>query len=371
MANLENAVLDLYDDLRPGQTMQKFASALPSEVRRLDLPTKDDIDNLEDSQFAISIITKTASKLNKFPLNNKINTALSNEYFDLNHGKLPAEAQKIAATYIKCACDRYGLPIKESVKTAAAKTPTMTNIYFENLNAKPAGQIVKKASSNDEKTFYALVKTAGDGTTERAYALPDAEAIKKAEGYFEKFAKQFSPEDRHQFASNVVKRAVELGVDVGSESINKYAGLSYNANVDGYLSVRKKLVDDRPEFVDALNKLASYQGKEDPKTFAKVLHEFDKRAGIDRYYDKYLADPYASTFGEDVTKQASAVYDKDGLQVTEADIEKIAKNKYATLKNYFGSTLADGLKKEGAAAFVALPDDAKEVIARIVHGEIQ
>lgn len=371
--NLENAVIDIYDDLNVASTMQKVASAIPSELRQLQIPTKDFRDSLDDTQFALSIITKTASKMNKFPLNDKLNTSLSNEYFELNHPKLPAEAQKIAATYIKQACMRFGLEPREAVKIAAADMPTMTNIYFSRVGDRAGGELVQKVASDQDKSayYYALTKTASNGHTERAYALPNPEAIKKAEVYFDKYAMQFKPEDRHQFASNVVNRAVELGVDVTSDMVNKYAGLNYNGDVEAYLSVRKKLLDGRTEYTDALDKLASFQGKEDPKTFARVLHEFDKKAGLVRYYDKYLADPYASTFGVGTEKTASEIYEIDGLSVKEGDIEKVANEKYSLLENYFGSTLADGLKKEGSAAFVALPDNAKEVIARIIHGEIQ
>lgn len=374
MKALENLAIDIFDDNNVISTMKKIATEIPEELRGIDLPTNYDRNKLDDTQFALSIITKTASRLNKFPINDKLNTSLSNEYFDLNHSKLPAEAQKVAATYIKMACDRFGIEPKETTKTAASRFPVMANIYIEKLTDKAAGQIIMKKEANEHKRsehYYALTKTAGDGQVNRSYAMPTPNEVEKAAVYFEKFAKQFAPEDRHTFASNVVKRAVELGIDVDNTMIQKYAGLSFNADVDAYLSTRKSLVEDRPEFVEALTKLASHQGQTDPTTFARVLHEFDKRAGLTRYYDKYLADPYASTFGVPTTKTASALYEIDGLQVKEGDIEKVANNKYDVLKSYFGSTLADGLKKEGSPAFLALPDDSKEVIARIINGEIQ
>lgn len=374
MRMLENIVLDLFDDQNIKGTFEKIASSIPEDMKASSLPTSEDRDQLDDTQFALSIITKTASRMNKFPINDKLNTVLSNEYFDLNHAKLPAEAQKVAATYIKLACDRYGVEAKESVKEASSQFPVMANIYIEKLNDKAAGPIIieKQASAPiRSEYYYALVKTAGDGQTNRSYAMPNADAVQKAANYFEKYAKQFAPEDRHSYASNVVKRAVELGVDVDSPTLQKYAGLCFNSDVGAYLSSRKNLVEDRPEFTEALDKLASHQGKTDPTTFARVLHEFDKRAGLTRYYDKYLADPYASTFGIETTKTASQIYEIDGLTVNEGDIEKVANEKYDTLKSYFGQTLADGLKKEGSPAFLALPDDSKEVIARIINGEIQ
>jgi hypothetical protein len=151
--------------------------------------------------------------------------------------------------------------------------------------------------------------------------------------------------------------------------LNKYAGFDYSSDLSAHLSSRRKLIEGNPVFEEALNKLAAYQSSTDPATFAKVLHGFDKRAGIDKYYDKYLSDPFLSTFSS--VKTASALYEIDGITINEGDIEKLATDKYEILKTYFGPTLADGLKKEGSAAFTALPDDAKEVIARISNGEIQ
>ena len=372
MNRLDSAIIDIFDDVNLGSTLQKVASQLPQDVRSGELPSLEERNEYDDMQFALSIITKTASKVNKFPVNTRINTAMSNQYFDLNHHKLPSEAQKIAATYIKVACERFNLDPSDPVKVAAEKFPVMTNIFIEKISSKPGGKlIVKEAQKIDSEYAYALTKQAGDGTTNRKYAMPNKEYMDKAVEYFDKFASQFSPEDRHQFASNVVKRSLELNVEVKSESINKYAGLSYNSNVGNYLTVRRKLLEDHPQYTDALDKLASYQETTDPVTFAKVLHELDKKAGIDKYYDSYLADPYLSTFGKETTKTASYVYNQDGILLTNEDILKVASDKYATLKNYFGHTLADGLKKEGSAAFVALPTDAKDIIARIANGEIQ
>lgn len=368
----EHSIIDVFDDVNLPQTMKKIASTIPSDLRKVSLPTIEDRDALDDSQFALCIFTKSASKLNKFPVNDRINTALSNEYFDLHHDKLPAEAQKIAATYIKLACEKFKIEPRETVKLASAQFPTMTNIFFENDKSVAGGSLKKLASQEkgkDSPYYYALTKTAGDGLANRAYAMPDADSVKKAEAYFDKYASHFSPEDRHQYAYNVVRRAVELGTQINSDLVNKYAGLSYNPGLDGHISSRKKLVEGNLQFEEALSKLASYQKTTDPSTFAKVLHGFDKRAGLDKYYDKYLSDPFAATFGH--VKTASVIYTIDGIDIKEGDIQKLASERYDTLKTYFGSTLAEGLKKEGSAAFLALPDDAKEIIARISNGEIK
>lgn len=360
---LEHCVLDLFDDCAYETTLKKIASNLSSEVRRGQLPTVADRDRLEDDQFALTLITKTASKLNKFPIDGPINTALSNEYFELNHHTLPLEAQKIAGSYIEGACDRFGIDAHNSVKVASMNYGPRTNIYVESaLNTQRPLEKVASPTAKISNNFYAL------GTK---YAMPSEDYLRKAETYFEKHARQFSPEDRHEFASNVYKRAEELGVETTSTSINKYAGTHYNPELEGHLKIRERLLDEASPYVPALRKLASFKATTGPETFAKVLHEIDKKAGLNAYYDTSLSDPYASTFASSMQKSAGYVYEADGIYLTGKDIEKVARDKYATLKNYFGHTLADGLKKEGAQAFDGLPDDAKDIIARISNGEIQ
>jgi len=360
---LEQTVLDLYDDAAFDQTLKKIASNLSEEVRQDQLPTRHDRSQLEDDQFALTIITKTASKLNKFPINNRVNTALSNEYFELNHHKMPLDAQKTAAAHIQKACDKYGIDSHNSIKVASMNHDPRTNLYVESAS-KPAKTFTKTAAKTPEITenYYAL------GTK---YPMPDADFVKKAESYFDKFAKKFSPEDRHTYATNVTKRASELGVKLASKAVEKYAGANYNPDVETHLKLRQKLLDEASPYVPALRKLASFQDQTDPTTFAKVLHEIDKKAGLDVHYDKNIADPFAATFGAEMPKVAGYVYEKDNIYLTGEDIEKVASDKYDTLKNYFGPTLADGLKKEGAAAFMALPTDAQDIIARISNGEIQ
>lgn len=371
--NLDSAVIDIYDDVYLESTLEKCASKIPSNLREVEIPSIEDRNDLDDTQFALSIFTKHAKKLNKFPIDSEINTALSNTYFDINHHKLPFEAQKVAATYIRKACQQYGIEPSESVKTASEETPLFPNIYIEKLNDKSGGPLIKESGVKEDPNsnhFYALTKTAGDRVVNRMYAMPSVVEVKKAETYFDKYAKQFNPEERHEFALNVVGRASELGTTIESKNLLKYAGALYSAELENHIETRKNIMDGNSQVQDALDKLASMQEKTDPKTFAKALHKLDKIAGLDKYYDRYLPDPFASTFSSGTTKTAEALFEIDGLEINEGDVEKVANNNYATLKSYFGETLADGLKKEGTAAFVALPETTKEVIARILHGEI-
>ena len=153
MNRLESKIIDIFDDVNLKDTLTKVASKLPGDLTQVDLPTIEERNGYDDTHFALSVITKTANRLNKFPINSRLNTALSNEYFDLNHHKLPSEAQKTAATYIKLACERYGVKPSESVKVAAAKNPVMTNLYIENITDKPGGRLVTKEAQAADSEY--------------------------------------------------------------------------------------------------------------------------------------------------------------------------------------------------------------------------
>lgn len=368
---MENKIIDIFDDINLKSTLVKIASSLPEDVKRSDLMSVEEKNNLDDFSFALSYITKTA-KINKFPIDSRASTAISNSYFDLNHHKIPEGAQKVAATNLLKACKKYNVQPSESVKIASHGMDEHTlNIYVEKMNDKPGKSLKKESSINEDNYFYALVKSAGDKTISRCYAMPDESYLRKAEHYFEKNAKFLSSDDRHTFAHNVVKRAEYLGVPVKSPLVEKYAGEYYSSDLNDHISVRSKLLDDMPVYKDALSKLASLKHTVTPDVFAKALHKFDKMAGLNKYYDKYISDAFKATLSTGKIKTASStIYSQDGLTLTSDDLKILVENRYDLIKKYFGSSLADGLKSDLESAFVALPSDAKEVIARMANGEI-
>lgn len=359
--NLENAIIDIFDDVHLEQTLEKVATRLPDNIKSQEMPTFEERDTYMDTAFAISIITKTAGKLNKYPINTTMNTAMSNEYFDLCHHNLPIEAQKVAASNIKAACGIHGIIPCESVEKVASG-PTV-NIYVEPYNAKPGGPIVKRASDVKPQGdhFYAL---------EGKYAMPSPEYVTKAVDYFNKYAGQFTAQERFTYAHNVSARAKELGVPVEDTPINKYAGHLYSPDLRGAILARKGILPEDSPYMDSLDKLASMQSEILPSDFAQVLHEVDKQAGLDKYYDKYLADPFWSTLGS-MEKKANMVYEQHGKRITQSDMESALLEKRASFDKYFGSSLIDGLSKGMPDAFTSLPDDVKDTMASIAYGEIK
>lgn len=356
MLKIANQVLDLSDDI-DYSVLKKFAKKNTS----IKLASLEDISSLDDMDFAISVITKKASKLNKFPINDFDNTWLSNEYFEHTGHNLPGEAIKIAATMIKSACEKHNIDPNPMVVKHASEFKD--NLYFE--------QDVVKHTQVIEEDFskFAKVKDIGDNETFATFTMPTEATVKTACEYLKTHEMKIPLEYRHKYAAAIQKRASALGFTVKDPEIRKYASDGYSADIDAHLSLRKELLSVKaPDLVDSIVKLGSMKNSLTSTEFAQVLHQMDKRAGLDKYYNGYLTDPYQATFNRFVNP--NYVKTASGKSMSEDDLSKLVTAKYTKVASYFGKHVADSLKKDGMQVFDALPMDAKEVIMGIADGSL-
>lgn len=360
MMKLANQVIDVYDDVSR-EMLVKLARIAPD----INVMSASERATLRDGDFALSMITKKASKLNKFPIDCKDNTWLSNEYFDANYDKLPKTAAEIAAFNIKEACVRFGITPKTSLVKIAK--PVSTNVYCESSSER----LVKTASAATvslEK--IANVKDIGDNYTHAQFAMSSPSHVKIACQYFEEKLDKIPLDYRHKYAAAIQRRAQELGMGVQGGSVIKYASDHYSGMVDAHLKSRETLLETSPENREFLNKLAGAKKELTPSQFAQTLHGFDKKAGLAKYYGGYLTNPFEATFAGVPdqyegyrTKVGSANFDSDGIR-------RLANEKYAQIKNYFGSSLADELRRDPVPIFDSLPMDAKEILGGIANGTL-
>jgi hypothetical protein len=154
--------------------------------------------------------------------------------------------------------------------------------------------------------------------------------------------------------------------------VAKYASDYYSGHVDAHLRARASLLEAAdPKFASALKKLGAMKKQLEPMDFAKVLHGFDKRAGLSKYYGASLTDPYLATFAQEPTPyQNYTAKLASGATLTADEIRKVSNDKYGKIKEYFGKSVADELKKEGVPIFESLPTDAKEIVAGIANGSL-
>lgn len=357
MFKLANQVLDAHDDIERVH-LKKLAKINP----QVNMITEEERNALPDREFGICFITKKASRLNKFPIESKDSTWLSNQYFNETHYNMPKEAAEIAAGFIKKACEKFGITPTAAV-ASMAKTAS-SNVYYE----KDIAASAKVNRTNDvDLSKFAEVSKIGDSYTHAQYVFASPTHVKLGNAYFDQYSDKMPVIDRHKYAAALQRRAGELGMTLTGK-ISKYASNAYGAHVNAHLSSRRALLNDQT-FVTALDKMAAMKDTMAPMDFANLLHGFDKRAGLNKYYDGYLVNPFAATFAGQHNPKAlykSASYGS----ITADGISKLATEKYAKIKEYFGVSIADSLKKEGAPAFDALPNDAKEIIAGIADGSL-
>jgi hypothetical protein len=366
---LANQIIDFTDDT--DKSILKLAAAsAPEHIKTAKILTAEEREALSPDQFALVMRTKEAQVLKKFPTIDEANTWLSCQYFEKTSQCLPHTAQKIAAANLKRACAIYNIKSTPSIDKLAS-TDVSGNRYDEIKSYKEDKMNVKVASvvqvkPDGSQHFYALGEK---------YPMPTPDYVKKAAAYFNVHHRDFiDAEDRYTFAGHVKARAKELEVALekqAEETLSKYVGNGYGDSVDKFIRVRGELLEHKPELKASLAKLASHKSTTEPEVFAKALYEFDKKAGISKYYDSYLADAFKTTFIN--TKVASAYSwedDQSGSRLSGSALEKAVDEKHDKIKSYFGETLANSLKKHAVAIFDSLPIDAKITIAKIASGEI-
>lgn len=357
MFKLSNQVLDAYDD-----TQRVYLKKFAQIDSKINMMTVEERERLLDEDFALSVITKKASKLNKFPINNHDSTWLSNQYFEETHQRMPKTAAHTAAYFIKKSCEKHSVELTPSV--AALAKEASSNVYCEEDIPRSAQVVTPRKL---DMTKFAQVENICDNYTFAQYAFATPAHISLACKYFDKYASQLPLEWRHKYAAAIQKRAQELGLGQQKGTVVKYASSFYSGHVNAHLSARKTLLEMAdPKFTDALSKLAAMKDTMEPAQFAQVLHGFDKRAGLSKYYDGFLTDPYRSTFAQEpsMTKVAS------DSKLSPDEVSKVASEKYGKIKEYFGKNVADELKKHGSMIFESMPMDAKEIIAGIADGSV-
>ena len=356
---IANQILDAYDDIYK-EELVKIAKVAPDIYMR----GKDEISGMSDRDFALTVITKEAQKLNKFPIKTADDVWLSNAYFHKTAHRLPKEAAEIAAYHIKKACLKN--KIKPTQKVSSMSKEASDNIYYEREDGVRPTVQTKIAHMNE----MAEAEKIASNYTFAQFAFSTPNHVHMGVKYFEKFASKMPLEIRHGYAEALQQRAGELGMERFRGTVGKYAGDRYSSMVGAHIRGRASLLDGRdPSLTSTLNKLASSRGNFSPSDFAQALHSFDKHAGLTKYYGSHLTDPYQATFASE-PDGGFTVKTASGASLSQDQLKKLAVTKYARIKEYFGSSVADEFKKDPTPIFDSLPMDAKEIIVGIADGTV-
>jgi hypothetical protein len=360
MFQVAGKVFDYYDDiLREGLT--KLASAKDvTAFQDTVLLDPDDLEKLSDNKFAIVFLTKHANRVRKYPVIDSGNTWLSAQYFDMNCQRMPPAAQQIAAYHIKTAAQKYNVAISDNIQKLGSGSKS-SNYFDESLNQE---FVVGKEHDLPTKDF---ALNTGDI---HKYAMPTVDHVTLAAAHFNKYAEKYEPRTRRDLAKNIVKRAADLKCDVSNfDAISKYGYANYNPRLRDYLEFRKEHLAEDQKGREVLDKMAAYIKSISPDEFATHLEEFDKRAGLTKFYDNGIPDAYESTFKVASDGSDDIIHEVDDDNIgTGKEIKAVAQN--PVLLKYLGKSFTEEFQKDPINIFESLPKTEKVIIIQIAKGQL-
>ena len=117
---ISGMILDFYDDSR-GEMLRGIyptPGEIPEIVKRAHVLSPEERQALPDDVYAL-VLLNGGETSRKYACTDPGNTTLSVLYFLENAGKLPAEAQKVAAANLMTACGWYGMPAPDALEKIA------------------------------------------------------------------------------------------------------------------------------------------------------------------------------------------------------------------------------------------------------------
>lgn len=201
------------------------------------------------------------------------------------------------------------------------------------------------------------------------YPLTSLPQVKMAASYFEEHWRAFSPDDRREFAYNLVKRAEDLGAlhEIGPKA-DLYGGeLTQDRDrIKHAFALREEFVRQE-EDKQAFDKVASVTYNLPPTVALKALDSLDKLAGLSRLYDRFLPDPYASLLVPASEKRASNQFSEQvGTEtILEIELEDLARRGFESIRHYFKDDVAFKMRENPVDTFKKLSPDQKKLMTRL------
>lgn len=210
---------------------------------------------------------------------------------------------------------------------------------------------------------FALVWETENGK-DRHYPLRNAEEVKMAEAWFDKFRDEFLWPDRRRIAEKIHEKAAQYGVGLQNpEMIEKTAGLGHcpTGEIADMMESRGAMCcRTHPELADEMRKLATivrdngldFRDSATREKIATVIDQFDRETKLNRMYGEgglerpeevmfKLTSKHASEFvNEHVQMTSGTIYEKsafDGIPLTH-------------IKDWLGDDFADAVSAGGLYA---------------------
>ena len=259
-------------------------------------------------------------------------------------------------------------PMKEQPTKAPQAGHLRPTVDVSN-HAPPTHLVEKKAS------IFAL-------PSRQKYPLDNYMQVKQASVYFDNFYRELEPAERHEYATNLVKRASTLRIPLSSVA-EKYGSEDFapDHELKVAFDARRIAVQHDTHLLDLLSdveKVARFRmWKEasanrlvafDAPQVVALLVEFDKLAELQYHYDRGVPDPYFSVYGLEKSAQDPDFSDVIGNEyVTEADLKRLARIGATTVKMTFGHDFQEEFLKDPIGVYKSLPRDQKKMLMRMAN----
>jgi len=343
--------LDLYDDLS-GELIKGHIQKLGS----IKVSSREELEKAKDTDFALSVLTKTGALVRKFPCTTAGDTLASMWYFEKTSSKLPDVYKQTAATFLKKASQKFNLIVPDCVMDNARNS-----IKSNEINEVEAPMVFSKTAGIQPDTDFALI-TRND---ERRYPIDTPENTEKAAEYFEEYYKHFEPAYRAKMASAICVKANAFDIDVSKmHNLNAYNPTVYSNAIKVASIQRKEALPGDADSHRVLDQLMEKRASLKPIAFAEALERFDKMNGLDAYWDRGITDPYRVTFQH--IKVATSV-NFDGKAITLEKLAALASNK-DVLQKHFDSNFISAFEKDAMAVFSSLPYPDKRLLVSLIDG---
>lgn len=224
---------------------------------------------------------------------------------------------------------------------------------------KPHVSVLGKSAARKPQTKVAQSYAYGN-----VFPLDNYVQVKRASGYFEENQLRMTPEMRHTFAANLVKRASPLGIRLSV--LAQHCGSEAFAPIEQIkvaMDTRHPHITEKQAAV--LDALFDHRAELGPDQFCEVLSEFDKHAEIDWLYGRAILDPFESTYGlQKVAEDEGDNWINGNDYITKKQIENYAVTAGNTLQADYGPDFFKEFRRDPWSIFSSLPVEQKRRIAR-------
>jgi hypothetical protein len=230
-----------------------------------------------------------------------------------------------------------------------------------------------KVTHEKKASLYAL-------PSQSRYPIDSYAQVKAAGQYFGDYFKFFAPEERREYATNLVKQAEAMAIELPYVAL-KYGAetLAPHTEIKVAFDARRLELQSYPQALRLLDevesailtqggtKLASLALR--PDEACELLSAFDVNTGLNHSYDSTISDPFYSIYGNEKVASKAAWSDIIGNDmVTYSDLRRLSHVGTHTVRDTFGEEFQEEFRKDPIGVYESLPRDQKKMVIHMANG---